>query len=780
MACFSDSYLATIPLEKYRLLSVDIFDTLLFRTCSNPEDIFLRVGRRLSEEHSLPYAPETYQALRQEAAERARRHALQTRGTSEYKFGEIFDEMPTVFRDGAKLELAAEHEAVFLNPNMMDLIQQAQEKGLVIALLSDMYLSAKQLLGLLEEAGMDTALVDCCLSSCDVGKGKASGGLFAALKAKYPHIPATAMVHIGDRTAADVDGAAKEGIQGFLYPVVPRPVGNLYDVEENLYGADLGELSSLRKLAAASRPRDIPEENWQHFTIGAEIIGPIYALFSDWLVDCAQENDIHTILPLMREGELLAHVISRAAQGRDFVCQPFFASRLPVFIASIDKENYSEKLAQHLLKTKSTIGQLLEDIGLCLNNLPVDLQIDLDTLWGDVSQRQVGRDIVGWLQSASVQTKVLAYANTQRALLLEALAPHMAKGPCLTVDVGVRGTTESLLHDILSRQFSHPAMSHALMMGSAAHGVANIMAGVPIVAWLGIAGENKDRITRLMNQIQVLEPLINANCGTLLRYKRDDDTGKPQPFLDMTEEKSLRSNRPAVQACWRGVEVFQELWLMLKEEKSSAIASIITRHADLLSIWLRFIEMPTAEEAAAVGQMVYYDRFYQKNAYSLLGKALPTNISDQDIETVLAEYGDRDTLWPQGTVSLAKPSFFTRQYIKNSSSQIPFVRQMAEIIVTIQQENERARVAIYAAGQRGQDFCRLALAMGLDIQFFVDSNKALHEKTVAGKPVRDLATIKETDIDVYVISALRYAKEITETIAEKYLDSKTKPRIFSF
>ena len=41
-----DKYLRNISIiaENYELISFDVFDTMLFRTVSNPEKIFLRTG----------------------------------------------------------------------------------------------------------------------------------------------------------------------------------------------------------------------------------------------------------------------------------------------------------------------------------------------------------------------------------------------------------------------------------------------------------------------------------------------------------------------------------------------------------------------------------------------------------------------------------------------------------------------------------------------------------------------------------------------------------------
>lgn len=62
----SDKYLKSISSieNEVKLLSLDIFDTLIFRSCAKPVDIFLKVGEKAQKEGLSKYTPFEFQQLR--------------------------------------------------------------------------------------------------------------------------------------------------------------------------------------------------------------------------------------------------------------------------------------------------------------------------------------------------------------------------------------------------------------------------------------------------------------------------------------------------------------------------------------------------------------------------------------------------------------------------------------------------------------------------------------------------------------------------------------------
>lgn len=87
-------------LDSIQLISLDIFDTLLFRTCEQPKDIFYITGKKALKNGLLPaWCDEhDYQKARISALDRA-----YSENQSEPNLEIIFDYLPSIFKEKRKL-----------------------------------------------------------------------------------------------------------------------------------------------------------------------------------------------------------------------------------------------------------------------------------------------------------------------------------------------------------------------------------------------------------------------------------------------------------------------------------------------------------------------------------------------------------------------------------------------------------------------------------------------------------------------------------------------------
>ncbi|SDE29896.1 hypothetical protein SAMN02799630_05102 [Paenibacillus sp. UNCCL117] len=257
----SDRYLRTAARQAgaVRLLSLDIFDTLLLRACAQPSDVFLLTARRSAEAGLLNAAisAHEFRSARQAAERSARDLRTREAGHDEVTLEDIYAGLPDFFgprRALMEIELAAEREVCYLNPHIVSLLEWCRARGVKIALLSDMYLSSRQLYELLAAAGLDRTAVDTLLVSGEHGINKSTGGLFELLMSLYPGIARASVLHIGDNERADVDGAARASIPALHYELVPEYADSPYHWESVRHPGALGQLRSLRKLAGAAVP----------------------------------------------------------------------------------------------------------------------------------------------------------------------------------------------------------------------------------------------------------------------------------------------------------------------------------------------------------------------------------------------------------------------------------------------------------------------------------------------------------------------------------------------
>lgn len=773
-AYLQDQYLRPLlpNMGDFDLFSFDIFDTLLLRDCDQPQDVFTRVGKRLRREGLLDYAPATYRALREEAERRARQVRQARDGSREVRFEEIFD----VFPFNARLrevimayELEAEAKALYLNPNVFSFIQHCKSLGKRVALISNMYLSEERILALLQGAGFDTLLLDAFFVSCEHGVDK-NGGLFEAMLARFPDLLPGRAIHIGDQPHADAEGARAAGMHAALYGLVTRNFADPFEMETKKYGSDLGAISSLRKLAGASHNHALGSEEAFFHKLGAEVFGPVYALFAEWIVLRALRSQARVILPFMREGELIAQLVQSVLNHREIplACTPWSISRRPAFAASLYEDNVSQKVYELAYKSNCTLEELFRQLGLEAIDTPfaVFSRHTITQLRGEGHLDAIVRYFV-----TTAREPILSFAASQRTYLLSMLDELTGGQKSITVDLGTKASTAAHLDTILARE-GRPELSHALLLGADAKNVDNILNGMDIYAWLGLAGENSVKITRLIYPLTVLEALLNATCGTVLYY-REGSSG-----VESVLEENIHSahEKKMIAALWEGVRAFQWAWLALDGQKGLK-DNLIATPEYFLNILVRFIDMPTSEEAVRVGGIRYYDALTDKEPMPLCGTALDPALSDEKIDALLASSAWNDSIWPQATVARTRPQYFISRYIRETSDD-PFVRLSHRILMDAQAMGH-TYVAVYALTENARSFARIADIFGCPIYCFVDGNPHLHGTWAEGKQIMPLAAL-DTKVDAFVIASVYSADEIKATIRAHYASGEKQPAIYDF
>ncbi len=264
-------------IERYDAISFDIFDTLLVRKCNSRENIY----RMIAEKHGL--LPEVFlkQRIKAELAIANQQPTL----------NEIYKEMATLFKytnkqieEYCKTEEEIEEEMALPNKRIIDLLLYASKIGKRIFLVSDMYLSKKQIEKMLiknEISGYENIFV-----SCEYRTGKRQK-LFSIFKEK---VGSGRFLHIGDDLESDGMAAMRNQIDTIM-------------VYSNISCKDfyIGYYSSKIKLHIS-----------QDKQIGYCLLGPVVTEFVFWLIKKVINQDFNKILFLARDGYLLKKMYDRA------------------------------------------------------------------------------------------------------------------------------------------------------------------------------------------------------------------------------------------------------------------------------------------------------------------------------------------------------------------------------------------------------------------------------------------------------------------------------------
>lgn len=301
---------------RVRYLSLDCFDTLLWRNCIAPRDVFAE----------LPVAGGGLWP-RAKAEARARQRAFVGAGKAEVRIEAIYRAMmPGASEDDIRAavahELQAEARHCYGFAPTVALMRAAKAKGLKTIIVSDTYLSQAQLHDLIAAtAGEEVAaLIDRIFVSCDHGIGKAEGLFKPVLKAL--NCGAEAVFHVGDNIVADQEAPARLGIVSAHLRQFTPGAGQRLRLEAAAAAMIDPAARGSAPIVAPHRPvlslhggEDVAE------ALGHDVLGPVMTAFARWVEDervaLAQQFG-RPVKPLflMRDGHLPLQVY-RALFGND-------------------------------------------------------------------------------------------------------------------------------------------------------------------------------------------------------------------------------------------------------------------------------------------------------------------------------------------------------------------------------------------------------------------------------------------------------------------------------
>ncbi|HEY8903035.1 MAG TPA: hypothetical protein VIM48_04960, partial [Chthoniobacterales bacterium] len=307
-----------------RLRSFDVFDTVLARTVAFPIDLFHLCARRLRVQGLISCPDEEFTAYRI-AAERQARDDV---SHAEPGFQEIYDLLAVTFewspsqRDAAAVvELDCESENLCIVPSAAAEVAAARTRGEEIAFISDMYLPAEFLRGILEREGLIRQEERLYVSN-EYRAGKSSGKLFEIVRRDFPSL--TEWTHVGDNAHSDVAVPQRLGIT-----VAPFDTCHLRQREvfvagngDTLWRSQLSAAMRLARLTAPA-PQSPP---WEEAT-GA--VGPILLSYVHWVLQKAASIGLSRLYFLSRDGEILCKIASILCEewGYDVECRYLYGSR---------------------------------------------------------------------------------------------------------------------------------------------------------------------------------------------------------------------------------------------------------------------------------------------------------------------------------------------------------------------------------------------------------------------------------------------------------------------
>ncbi|WP_367133611.1 HAD family hydrolase [Saccharothrix sp. HUAS TT1] len=639
------------------VLSLDIFDTVLWRRVPRPADVFGILGARLRAAGMAPgwVTDATFRRMRITAEDKARR-GRDALGTEVSLFdiwrampAKVFD--PSRLEEFVKAEIDVEREFLVVDLDIAELIRMAHKHDVPVVLVSDTYFTEEHLAHLLDRPELGSMRDVRVFRSHQHGLDKANG-LFEIVLRDLGRSPEQ-VVHVGDNLVADHETPSELGVRTVHYVRLDDWYTEVLEREDDTpepfaaYAPNLDDaqgdfgLTSLRaKALQSAKPRKVASQDtaWRY---GVAVLGPVLTGFAEWVARKAHDAGTKVLWCPMREGELLSALVNNAARARgwDVTAKPVWLSRHVTSLAGLtdfDTDSVHEFIRRGY---RLSVRELLSVLHLRAGDVP-SLAAELNTVIdnGGIAERVA----LALTETPHLRNRLKVTVTAARERLIKSLTDAGAlKGPDLTlVDLGWGGTIQYQLAKVLEIVGVDLTPS-GLYLATDDRTARAYLAGLRCEGYLAQAGHPRDIAATLVRSPEVIEQCVNALCGSLVGFDADGS-----PVLGrVSESPSQNAERLAAQ---EGVLAFQSTWNRYVDHADGAWADLTDSPAAiarLANIAVSALKAPTADEAAVFGNWVHEDNF---------GSTVVTKIVPEDLSTALPYLspGDlddlsmRDSFWP--------------------------------------------------------------------------------------------------------------------------------------
>ena len=335
------------------VISVDVFDTLLFRPFSNPTDLFLLVGTELQY-------PD-FKRIRVEIEQYVRRKKHVEKGTWEVTLEEIWEAMeietgiPQNF--GMRVEWEWERRCCYANPYMLNVVRELEKRGKRLIAVSDMYAGGERIAELLKKCGYGG--FEGCFVSSDYSVSKADGGLlYDVMRSKTGE--RARYIHVGDSPASDYRQASRHGVRAYLYP-------NIHRAGARFRPQDLSSLigSVYRGLVNAHLHNGLKNFS-REYEYGYLYGGLFVAGYCRFIHEFARQHGIEKLLFLSRDGAVLLKAYRQMYPKEAGKTEYVYWSRLASvkLTARYYRHEYFRRFLYHKVDRGYSIRQILQGMEL--------------------------------------------------------------------------------------------------------------------------------------------------------------------------------------------------------------------------------------------------------------------------------------------------------------------------------------------------------------------------------------------------------------------------------
>lgn len=734
-----------------KVISFDIFDTLIFRKVNSPTDIFNKMSS-----HTLIkklFGQETnFKQLRIIAEENARKTSSKEEITlteiySEFKYLTIHQQQKLL-----KFELKMEQKFLVINHEIEKWIKLALAHDKKVILISDMYLTKKQILKIILKDLKCLDKIDNIFVSSDLYKTKHIGTMYDYVLEQY-EIKPTEMLHIGDNFFSDVASSNNKNINALYYHYDYMYTEQIK--HEKLYQCISKDTLSIKNLVVMNNPY-INDKKRFFYNFGATIAGPIFWSFSHWLIQLCLKNNFYDIGFILRDGKIFKQYFSAILKQKNlennFNLKEIHTSRKALYLPTITEKNYNLNHLNLDFYRNWKIEDFYTQLGLTISNKNV-LKHKNKSVYDIKDSKTLMELIIQDLNDNINQ--ILHNKENQLKLFLEYWESLNMTETSILFDFGANATIHKIIAELTHKNYIN-VLFYRTQLGCE-NGFNQLQ-----YTYIPYTEKNKYKIELLRSCPDIFEILFNGTLETTLGYQKN--TNKVTPIIDSNvtiEDTSI------IKAFTKGIENYFNFATHYNQKED------IFTPQDILNLMTRVIEFPTIHEVKYLGKLPINISQDASKKVSLISQESKEKLAEIGIQQALDNlkinlYKNWQYIpWTHGTITSLDYKFIQQRYTIQEN---PNETNLNKLLQKIDLQNI-TEVSIYGTGEFFLILLPELLSRNIRINYLIETKPTKRE--FYGYKILSPEEIAQTEQSNFIIASVAFSS-IMKEILISHFEQKNK------
>jgi len=745
--------MVNINFDGIKIVSFDIFDTLILRMVEKPVDIFELVQREYEKIKGKMNID--YKKIRIESEKEARQIANEIYGREEINHDDIFNVLNKKFDNIdikilKQLEIEKEKEFCIANDYMKKIYDQVKLKNIKIIITSDMYLDKEVIINILKKNGYDS--FERIFLSSEIMLTKWKGSMYSYIL-KETNCKPEEILHIGDNIYSDIKMAEMKGIQTHYYENVynrakKQLVRDLEYIDKNY---DCIELSITRALINNELFNDDNKINDFWYAFGFKYVGILYYSLVTWIHNNAKNDGIEKLLFLSRDGYILKKAYETIYHEDKIDNEYVYASRRAfVFPTTINNfEDTLDFLTGVLDEIK--VKDYIKRIGLDINDYVDEIKkagfISIDEMVSNTDIRI--RNFFSMI-SQNIKEKL----NKEYKLLVEyinqiGIDKYKKIG---IVDIGYNGNMQNSIRKLLNNEkFNVDLIGYYF---ATYKGIVKYTEKNNIFKGYFLQKEEPEYLKQLFFKgVEVIEYIFTAPHPSVERFYKENNIIKPVFENDVNGQKYVDNLIKLQDGALNFINMFKKYI-----DSSNPISPEIA----FLQLGM-VLSNPTIEEAEAFGDIAHTQGFGEIETVRYIAKPQNVNESIDEVD-IYNQY--KNSYWKNGFLKRLPENifkkFFTDEYINLLNSNKSF-STMLKLAKESKGEDVES-VVVYGAGEAGQTLIKALKLEKIKIKCIVDRNPDLWGNNIENILIESLDSVLGRGENIFAIGSIAYSQEIVNLL----------------